>query len=34
MDFLKVAITLEDLLFIELMLYFSHVKQMDSQPIH
>ena len=32
--FLKVVTTLVDLLFIELMSYLSHVKQMYSQPIH
>ena len=32
--FLKAATTLVDLLFIERMSHFSHVKQMYSQPIH
>ena len=33
-SFLKVAITLVDLLFIELMSHLSHVKQMYTQRIH
>ena len=32
--FLKVATTLVDLLFIELMSHLTHVKQMYSQAIH
>ena len=33
-NFLEVAATLVDLLFIELMLYLSHLKQIYIQPIH
>ena len=34
MGFFKVAATQEDLLFLELQLHLSHVRQMYSQPIH
>ena len=33
-NFLEVAATMVDLLFIELMLHISHLKQIYCQPIH